>query len=238
MRVLKNLSMKWKTWQLIVIVLLVSGCAEIRGWKFTPNTYSQPPQPMVQKSVVVPPFRDSRPDENSNKLGLYLIPLMPFGWADMSAPETFNPFIKFKPTEDLARSAVQELQASGLFKEVFYSERPSTEGDLVLVGEVKSTQLNQKIISYGLSVYASLFWLIGLPAGTVQNDLIVKLSLEEKATKATVWSKEFTRSYDAWSWLYSMKSFFEFDNLYRDLLKSAVEDMKGVIGKGVLQKGG
>lgn len=128
---------------LIFAVFVISGCAEPRGWRFTPNTYTQPPKPLLLKSVVVPPFKDSRPNENSDKIALYLIPIMPFGWANLSAPESWSPFFKYRPTEDFARAAAEELRATGLFKEAFFAERTS-EGDLILRGEIKSTHYNQK----------------------------------------------------------------------------------------------
>ena len=126
----------------LVIVLLAmvvtSGCAEQRGWRFTPNTYTPPAKPLVLKTVAVPRFKDTRPNENTNKLFFSVIPLMPFGWASASAPESFSPYFKYRPSDDFAKAAVEEIQATGLFKEVFFTERES-EGDLILRGEIKST---------------------------------------------------------------------------------------------------
>lgn len=218
---------------LVLAVFMISGCAEPRGWRFTPNTYTQPPKPLFLKSVVVPPFRDSRPNENSDKLGFYAIPLMPLGWANVAAPESWSPFFKYRPTEDFAKAAAEELRATGLFREVFFSERPS-EGELILRGEIKSTHYNQKIISYGLSIYASLLWLIGLPSGTVSNDLIVSLSLEDQVSKTTLWKNEYTKTYSGTSWIYSMAPLFQYDVLYTETLKNAVENMRGDLQKNGL----
>lgn len=218
---------------LIFAVFVISGCAEPCGWRFTPNTYTQPPKPLFLKSVVVPPFKDSRPNENSDKIALFLIPIMPFGWANLSAPESWSPFFKYRPTEDFARAAAEELRATGLFKEAFFAERTS-EGDLILRGEIKSTHYNQKIISYGLSIYAGILYLIGLPSGTVSNDLVVKLSLEDQVSKAALWKKEYTKEYSGTSWLYSGAPLFQYDVLYTEILKNAIEDMRSDLQKNGL----
>jgi hypothetical protein len=177
---------------LLLAAAMVTGCAEPRGWRFTPNSYTQPTKPLVLKTVAVPRFKDTRPNENTNKLSFYVIPLMPFGWANASAPESFSPYFKYRPSDDFAKAAVEEIQATGLFKEAFFTERES-EGDLILRGEIKSTHYNQKVLSYGLSVYGALLWVIGAPAGTVTNELNVRLSLEDKTTKTVLWRNEYKR---------------------------------------------
>src|SRR5207248_698715 len=108
---------------------------------------------------------------------------------------------KYRPTDDFAKAAVEELQATGLFKEAFFTERES-EGDLILRGEIKSTHYNQKILSYGLSGFGELFWILGLPAGTVSNELNVVLSIEDKTTKTVLWKNEYKREYDGTIWVY------------------------------------
>lgn len=218
----------------LVVVLLAmvvtSGCAEQRGWRFTPNMYTPPGKPVFLKTVAVPRFKDTRPNENTNKLALSELPLMPFGWADASAPESFRPAFKYRPTDDFAKAVVEELQATGFFKEVFFTERES-EGDLILRGEIKSTHFNQKILSYGLSGFATLLWTVGLPAGTVSNELHVRLSVEDKTTRAVLWQNEYKREYDGTFWIYSIPPLFQYDILYTEILKQAIEEMSAELRK-------
>jgi hypothetical protein len=205
-------------------VMTVSGCAEPRGWRFTPNTYEPPAKPLFMMTVAVPRFRDSRPNENTNKLSFYAIPFMPFGWANVSAPESFSPRFKYRPTDDLAKAAAEEIQATGLFKEAFFTERES-EGDLILRGEIKSTHFNQKVLSYGLSEFGSLLWLVGAPVGTVTNELNVRLSVEHKTTNTVLWQNEYKREYHGIMWVYSMPPAFQYDILYTEILKTAMKEM-------------
>ncbi len=101
------------------------------------------------KSVSVPPFKDERPDKNSNMAAMYLIPLMPFGWMDLSTPEgaqshTNSGMWLWRPNEDLAKAAAEEVNNARIFKEVFYTTR-AAEGDLVLLGAIKSTEYHAKL---------------------------------------------------------------------------------------------
>jgi hypothetical protein len=69
---------------------------------------------------------------------------------------------QFRPAEDFARAAAADLQASGLFKEAYFAERPS-DAYLVVTGNIRST-------NYSGSVYSPLLWLFGLPAASVENN--------------------------------------------------------------------
>ena len=157
---------------IIIFLFLSSGCASQRSWQYQKSwdynvdSYPVDRQPLLSKRVAVPPFRDFRPDKNQNALLLPIIPLVPFGWADYSTPETGKmpiisvlpyrwaddydskqkltffpaPVWQFRPTEDLAKAAADEINASGLFKETFFSSDAS-DGDIVLLGDIKSTPL-------------------------------------------------------------------------------------------------
>ena len=127
----------------LILCFVFNGCASQRGWRYSAES-KVIREPLVNKTVAVPPFKDARPDENNNAIMMYMIPLVPFGWCDYSNPEgggmklNSSPLWLFKPSEDLAKAAAEELEASGLFKEAFFTQR-ATEGDLVFSGIINST---------------------------------------------------------------------------------------------------
>jgi len=109
--------------------------------------------------VLIPPFTDTRPDIEDNHSWLHLIPLMPFGWFELSRPDGIAslkiPTIfsrhggeklarregQFYPTIHLAKAARDELGASGVFSSVFFNENAqANEGDLLLQGHIRSTR--------------------------------------------------------------------------------------------------
>jgi hypothetical protein len=87
------------------LITLSLGCATTRAWKYTPEP-RRATEPTVRVSLAVLPFEDLRENVNRNRVRLYLIPLMPFGWADYETPEGEAQHItsslwQFKPSDDL-----------------------------------------------------------------------------------------------------------------------------------------
>ena len=139
--------------------------------------------------------------------------------------------LQFKPQEDLAKAAAEELNASGLFKEVFFTQR-SSEGELILRGMIKSTRYWGKMLSYGLSVCGPVLWLIGLPVGTVHNELVIDLTLEEQRTGESLWSKTYTMAYHKSPfWLYKMPRDFAYDNLFKDIMQECIRSLESELPK-------
>jgi len=70
----------------LLLAAALAGCASSRSWSYTPESRSAI-DPLANVSVIVLPFEDRRLKENSNLIMMYLIPLMPFGWATYHTPE-------------------------------------------------------------------------------------------------------------------------------------------------------
>jgi len=186
--------------------------------------------PTVNKSVVVTPFNDQRNNENSDMLAMRLIPLMPYGWQDLNTPEGVQMHITsglwlWRPNEDIAKVAYEEINSSNVFKEVFYSTRAS-EGDLVLQGTIKSTKYDGKLLSYGLSIEGPLFWFIGLPAASVSNELVVSFKLEDRKHNRVLWEKEYHEEDSHISFIYSLNSDFGYPDMLKKILLNVVKDIK------------
>jgi hypothetical protein len=110
-----------------------------KAWLYSVEEESRE-APILNRPVAVPPFSDRRANQNSNLALLYMVPLMPFGWQNFEAPEGSPMHITsglwlWRPNEDLAKASAQELEASHIFKEAFFTNRKS-EGDLVLEGTI------------------------------------------------------------------------------------------------------
>src|SRR5437867_500584 len=174
------------------LLVFLARCPNERAWVYSADQESDQPV-LVQKSLSVPPFKDRRADSNSNCTLVYMVPLMPFGWVDYSAPEKASTHINsarwaFRPEEDLAKAAAAEISSAHLFKEAFFTNRAS-EGDLLLEGEIRDLSYGGAVISYGLSVYGPLLWLFGFPASVTSNGLKIDLALKSATGNQVLWKK-------------------------------------------------
>jgi hypothetical protein len=228
------------------LCLLATGCmANQTVWQYAPDGIPVAIKALTQKRLVVLPFKDSRPDSNTNAEMLIYFPLVPYGWVDLSFPEAghsdsfpHNPIFvdpiqpqQFKPKEDFARAAAEELRTSGLFKGVVFAPR-TTEEDLVLQGEVTSTRYYRTIWSYGLSIFAGFPWLIGVPAGTVTNELAIEFHLDDRVTGAVLWRKKYHDSYKTTYWIrYNWPRHFNYDTLYKAMLRDVVESLRAELAR-------
>jgi hypothetical protein len=156
--------------------------------------------PLSSSRVAVLPFDDRRPEGNSNKVLLYLIPINPIGPFDYNQIEGGSAFhthssYQIRPPEDLAKAVVSEVNAAKLFSEVFYTERKQEpQVDYFLQGSVDEFRYEGKLISYGLSVYGPLLWFLGLPAGHTKNSLEVSLELRRAEDGEVLWRSEPARA--------------------------------------------
>jgi hypothetical protein len=230
------------------VCLLATGCiADQNVWRYAPDSYPIASKSLAQIRLVVLPFKDSRPDSNTNAEALALIPLMPYGWCDLSFPEAGGPsycfplngFVQkkiqpqqFKPKEDFARGAAEELRASGLFKEVVFSPHPSEE-DLVLYGKVTSTRYYRTLVTYGLSFVGLWLQLFGVPAGTFTNELAIEFQLGDRVTGAVLWHKNYQDSYKTTYWVYNYPRHFNYDTLYKPMLRDVVESLRAELARPV-----
>jgi len=213
-----------------LVVIFFAGCTTNKQWQYTSEQESAS-QAIINKSVAVPPFFDSRLNDNSDNLAMHMVPLMPFGWQELNIPEGFQGHITssawpWKPNEDIAKAVAEELNKSHLFKEVFFTNKAS-EGDIVLEGTIKSTTYDGKIISYGLSVLSPMLWLIGLPSGTFDNELILGFRLvDKKNNNKVLWHNEYNQSQSGIVWSYYKPSDFEYSEMLKNTLLQVIKDIR------------
>jgi hypothetical protein len=218
---------------LLVFVVIVqvgfSGCTSQRVWTYNPEAKIEL-EPMLDKSVAVPPLIDERVNMNLNRSGLGLIPLFPYGWQTMNTPEggqdhRASGFWLFTPTEDFAKAIAVELEHSGLFEEVFFTHRPG-EADLSLRGTIVSTEYTSKMYTYCLSLVGVYLWLFGFPSGSALNELILDLKLVDNTTEQVIWDSRYKKSAHSTSWIYALNSDFFYDTMLKEIMEEVIVSLK------------
>lgn len=213
---------------IVVVCLTLFACAnQKKYWTYNAGQ-KMIRMPLINKSVAVPNFGDNRLSECSNMKPLSLIPLVLFGTLTINTPEqTCNsspPSWLCKPHEDFAKATVAEFENSGLFKEIFYTNR-SSDAELSLVGTLKSTQLRQTMLSYGVSFAASSLWVLGLPQFYNTNELSLHLALVDNKNRRVIWEHEYSGSFDQCSWIYGPPQ-TNYEDLLKTALRAAISDIQ------------
>lgn len=220
---------------LAILGLSEIGCSSARTWTYQVAPFTDRPR-AIEKSLAVPPLNDLRRPENTNSILFYLLPLMPYGWQDFEQPEGVSHHIlsglwQFKPTEDIAKALAAEIHSYNIFREAFFTFRES-EADFVLRGSLTSTNYNGTLYTYGLSVEGPLLWLIGFPAGSVTNQLSVRLELVERNSNRRIWEHDYSFVYDAGVfWLYALPEDFYYDKILKQLMPEILADIEEAVKK-------
>jgi len=218
----------------VLAALIFGGCSTQRVWTYKADPYVKA-EPLVDKSVAVPPLVDSRENVNNSLIALMYIPVMPFGWMNLNTPEGGQRHIAsglwlFRPPEDIAKAVAEEINNSGIFKEAFFTNRAS-EGELILRGNLRSTFYKGDLISYCISVYGAYLWLIGFPAGSYENNLEISFELVKSSTGEVLWDGTYKRDYSKVFWIYAPGADFRYDQLLKDIMKDVIQSLKSKFAK-------
>lgn len=215
-------------------IAFTSGCASQKTWVYRSNSYT-PATPGTGKTVAVLPYEDSRENKNHNLWALYAIPVMPFGWQTLNTPEgiekhtTSGMWTNYKPTEDYPKALAEDLRKTGLFSDAFFDFRRAG-GDYAAKGKILSTKYNGYIISYGLSVYGPLLWIVGFPCASTRNELCVEMSLVDAKTDKPLFSKLYTATpHSKVSWLYVLGNDFNYSEMLAEVNKQFCQDIQPVV---------
>lgn len=208
------------------------GCQQQRAWVYQPNARSSD-QPVLAASLVVPPFTDSRDNVNKNRIAVGYIPLVPYGWQEYKVPESSPMHITstqwtFNPKEDFAKAVAAEIENARIFRETFFSYKRS-DGDWVLDGQIISTNYDGKLYMYCVSLFAPYLWMVGLPAGSVQNELTLELTLSNAGMPQPAWRGKFARTQSMVTWIYGMKADFTYDLMLKSIMDEALPQIRGAV---------
>ena len=178
------------------------------------------------KTVAVVPFLDQRdakyydatqakqaaahPAGDHGSFLYGFIPLMPAGFVEKEKPETSRGFVSLKEfqfdvQQDLADAAYASLAKCGLFKNVTKADSvDAADADYVWRGKVTNTFYGGNMYSYCLTYLVSpVFWVLGAPSGTSENQLWVKYELIDRKTGDVVWNYDFRGRDYITHWIYA-----------------------------------
>lgn len=217
---------------------LLTGCVQTHAWKYTvePRSYSEPKSNLT---VSVPLMRDTRKNENEMMKAsglLALIPLVPYSKFQVFNTPEGNPFIfnNLKVAEDLPKATSEELKASSLFKNVYFTF-DTKNSDLILESTVQQFRIKRYWTFYGLSLPGDLLWLLGLPAGTRHNDVVIKYELKDQ--KGNIYfSKKYSAHKKSYQGLYYNLDMGNFESLIKDINLRFIKDLNEVVEKIKLKK--
>ena len=194
------------------------------------------------KKIVVLPFEDARPNENHNLYGLYVIPLMPFGWQTLNTPEgiqmhtTSGMWLNYKPTEDFPKALAEDLRSTGFFTDAFFDYRRENS-DYAVEGKILSTKYIGRLITYGLSVYGPDLWLIGFPAAWTENDLSLDLRLVDSKTGKALFSQTYTADpQKTLSWIYAIRNDFNYAEMLGQVNKQFCQSVGPIVMEAAKQE--
>jgi len=231
--------MKYLNKMIIISILCSSfiGCASKAGFVYNPTLNPVTDSTHLNKVVVVNPLQDNRPYKNTNAIFIYLIPVAPFGFSSYNRPDDANMFLthssyNLDASEDFSKAIKTEFENHKVFNETFFSERENEPNvDLVLCGKIEKTKYDNKMITYGLSVYGPLLWFFGLPAGTAKNTISLTLELKNLKTKNILWEYKIEKEWGTTVGLYYnwAAEFDGFPKILQEGLQEAIQDLKNTI---------
>ena len=216
---------------------LAAGCATRGAFVYIPG-----PQPMAARRyparVAVKGFLDQRGNRNRDYTLMTLIPLWPWGKAVYERPEAGTNFIDqesylIRPSEDFARALIADLRYSGMFQEVFYTEREAPpDADLIVEGVINSTRYEGKTLSYGLSVASEYMWLLGLPMGKSKNEVELGIRLIDAKDGRVLWRKSYGKETSNVGGLYynTNKYCSGYPEMIRQINRDVVQSMAAALG--------
>ncbi len=198
---MSRLSVTHKTCGVLMIVsLTITGCLGSRDWLYPPppdNTYlGVAVGEKVAGSLVVLPLEDKRGSEMREEYWTAAIPFVPHAVATYDRPETIsNPEpideVSFAPSRDFARALADEIRKAEIFSSVTFVDRdqPAPPSDFVLQGRLYSTQWDRRISTYLLGPLGTVFWMAGLPLGTIETEMEMDMRLTRTEKPGNVlWS--------------------------------------------------
>jgi len=212
-------------------LLLLSGC-QLTG-TFTTG-YQVPGRieaHSLDRTVAVVPFEEARPPRlysTSGRLFLTYVPLLPYvtlpferldesvrkqsesiekggrGITVGAAQSVAPPFEEYTYPRSFPRAIADDLNASGLFREVRFVEADGTGGfDYVLRGTVRESPLRNTATSFGLGMVGVLLWIIPIPMQKTSASVTVDLELTDAASGAVVWRRSLESDVSRLATMYS-----------------------------------
>jgi len=223
----------------LLLAIGAAGCGTTGKFVYPANMstlYRARESAALDKTVAVLPFDDYRADDNSSWFPMYLLPLCPFGWCDYERPDAASQFptilsYDVTPAEDLGKATAVSLRQSGMFKDAFFTMGGEKDrGDFIFTGQIKEMRYRGKMVTYGLSVYGPILWVIGFPAATSETVLAVEFKLKNREGRV-IWEYSVDRSDWIIQWLYYKMGYDckAFAHMYQQAMNDALSGMSQTI---------
>lgn len=218
---------------LCMVLLPTDGCqstghGNTRYWKYTPEPRLNTNPPLISRNIAVCPLSDARGNMTlDNNILLFFIP-MPYASYKCDRIDVGQyRFLYFpSPCENISKAIAEDLDSSGIFEEVYFTRGSPLKGELVLRGELVSTEFKAKTYYYFIPKFAMPLWILGLPTGSWEAELIVSLKLEDPETKRVLWSHSFKSGSGAVYGLYLNESpNFYYDIYLKDIMKGVIQSL-------------
>lgn len=220
---------------IVAFAIGLSGCVSNAGWQYEPGPAQVSPT-RVPVSVGVLQFQDQREIKNSTYFWSCIIPLVPYCTADYHRLEAANGFLtagayNFRPGEDLAKATTVELRQTGLFHDVFVTDRATDPGaQLLLRGTIISTDWDATRYSYLLGGDGVIFYVFGLPIGSVKDTLKLKLELVDPQSSQVLWNAEVDRDYAKTEGIYyNFGEDFGYPQMFREGIQPALASLESYV---------
>ncbi len=204
----------------LFLIFMCSACS-VQSWKYTsePKVYRKEISPY---SLVVPPLRDAR--ENENSLSGYfisMIPLVPYGTSTINNPDQR---MNVKAVEEFSKAVAEEIDSASIFKSSSFQFN-KTGGDLYLVGTLKNSKQIWNSTFYGLSLPGDLLWLLGLPNGKYHFYIDIEYSLIDKSGNV-YFSKSYSADTSNYTGLYYGAGDLGFEKILKQISLKLVNDLQ------------
>ena len=228
------------------VAVLLAGCTNVATFDYAaaPGTMAKFQEAgTATKTIAVLPFLDQRgtkyfdpmqagqaaahPAGDHGSFYLGFIPLVPAGFVEKEEPENSENFVSlerfhFNVQNDLANAAVLSLKASNLFANVTKANNlKQANADYIWRGIVTNTYYSGSMYSYCITYLLSpVFWVLGAPSGTSENELWVKFELIECNSGKVVWNYDYRGRDYITHWIYARIG--KDTSLYPQLMKQAM----------------
>ncbi len=215
---------------IVCIINLCTGCTA-QSWKYTsePKVYKNAD---TQYTLVVPPLRDERSNENSmSGYFISMIPLVPYGTSTINVPDRA---MNAKLTEEFSKAMAEEIENATIFKSSEFQFN-KTGADLYLVGNLKSSQQIWNSTFYGLSLPGDLLWLLGLPNGKYHFGIELEYKLMDSKNN-TYFTKTYTAKNSNLTGIYYGMGDNGFEKAMKNISKEVVWDLRNIAPTVKLKK--
>jgi hypothetical protein len=218
----------------LFLMLFCVGCVPEMKWKYRPDPPMERP-PLLANSVTVPSLSDERPSQVSEKGTTLLLLMFLPGVLYQTiiaerAEEIPSSQLQYHPADDIAHAVADEVENRRIFKSVAYSKDGVTS-ELSLRGRLTSTRSTATLYQYGISVFASYLWLLGLPAMKAHFTLEVELQLDEPISGILLWKKTYKKEREYIDGMYygMKRGEIQYDAMLKELMPEMLSDLEAAI---------